>query len=87
MFGIGLVGCGAISRFHINSFKEIEDVEIKAVSDVNMESAARIGKELNVDYYDNFEKILARNDIDAVSICTPSGLREDITIKAAASIL
>lgn len=83
MFGIGIVGCGAISRFHINSFREIEDVEIKAVSDVNMESAARTGEELKVDYYGNFEKILARNDIDAISICTPSGLHEDIAVKAA----
>ena len=31
--GIGIIGCGAISRLHIDAFQKIDGVEIRAVSD------------------------------------------------------
>lgn len=83
MLGVGIIGCGAISKLHINSFKEISDVKIKAVSDVVKDMAKRTAEELEVDGYDSYERLLLREDIDLVSICTPSGLHEEIAIKAA----
>jgi predicted dehydrogenase len=58
---------------------------VKAVSDVNISSAQRAGDELGVDYYEDYQSILKRDDIDVVSICTPSGLHEEIAVKAAES--
>jgi len=85
MTGVGIIGCGAISRIHINSYKEIEGVEIRAVADVNADSAKKTGEELGVPYYTNPDDLLARNDIQMVSICTPSGLHEEAAVKAAAA--
>jgi UDP-N-acetyl-2-amino-2-deoxyglucuronate dehydrogenase len=81
--GVGVVGCGAISRMHMDSFRSLEGVRLLAVSDKNGELARKTGEELGVDFYDSAEELLARDDIEIVSVCTPSGLHEEITIKAA----
>jgi len=53
------------------------------VSDVNADNARKTGQELGVEYYSNPDGLLARNDIQLVSICTPSGLHEEVAVKAA----
>ncbi|MBE6598407.1 MAG: Gfo/Idh/MocA family oxidoreductase [Ruminococcaceae bacterium] len=81
--GIGIIGCGAISRLHIDAFRAIDGVEIRAVSDAVAEVAAKVGEQLNVEGYGDYKDLLKREDIDVVSICTPSGLHHDIAIDAA----
>lgn len=81
--GIGIIGCGAISRLHIDAFQKIEGVEIRAVSDAVAEVAEKVGATLGVPGYSNYRELLKRDDIDIVSICTPSGLHHDIAISAA----
>ena len=81
--GIGIIGCGAVSRLHIESYKEIAASEIRAVSDVVPDYASRTGEMLGIDSYANYMKLLERDDIDAVSICTPSGLHKEIAVAAA----
>ncbi len=81
--GIGIIGCGAISRMHIDAFWKIDGVEIRAVSDAVAEVAERVGESLGVAGYGDYRELLKRDDIDIVSICTPSGLHHDIAIDAA----
>ena len=81
--GIGIIGCGAISRLHIDAFQKIDGVEIRAVSDAVAAVAAKVGETLGVPGYADYRELLKRDDIDIVSICTPSGLHRDIAIDAA----
>lgn len=81
--GIGIIGCGAVSKLHIDSFKEIDEIEIKAVSDIIPDNAFETGRMLGVDFYHNYRELLGRADISIVSICTPSGLHEQIAVDAA----
>ncbi len=81
--GIGIIGCGAISRMHIDGFGKIDGVEIRGVSDAVAEVAEKVGKTLGVPGYGDYREMLLRDDIDIVSICTPSGLHHDIAIDAA----
>ena len=83
MLGVGVIGCGAISKLHVDSYLEMDNVVLKAVSDVNSERAKKVGYAHNIDCYESFEELLTRDDIDLVSICTPSGLHKDIVIAAA----
>jgi len=81
--GIGIIGCGAISRLHIDAFRAIDGVEIRAVSDAVAEVAAKGGEQRNVEGYGDYKDLLKREDIDVVSICTPSGLHAPMAQKAA----
>lgn len=83
MVNVGIIGCGAISKMHIDSYLQIPDTKIVAVSDVNEINAKCVANALSVDWYNDFHQILARNDIDLVSICTPSGVHNEAAIAAA----
>ncbi len=75
-----LVGCGRISKKHIDALKEIENAELVAVCDIKLEKAKRTGEKYDVKYYDSYDKMLTENDVDVVSILTPSGLHPTHTI-------
>ncbi|MBQ7600707.1 MAG: Gfo/Idh/MocA family oxidoreductase [Lachnospiraceae bacterium] len=83
MMNVGVIGCGAISKMHIDSFLKIPETRITAVSDINQASAERVAKELGADFYTDYHDLLTRKDIDLVSVCTPSGLHGEPVIAAA----
>ena len=67
---IALVGCGRISKRHIEAIKETPGVEIALVCDIIEERAKKTAAELNVPYVTDYRDI---KDIDIVSVLTPSG--------------
>ncbi|PIN85361.1 MAG: hypothetical protein COV47_02545 [Candidatus Diapherotrites archaeon CG11_big_fil_rev_8_21_14_0_20_37_9] len=79
--GIGLIGCGEISARHFNAIKELNDLELKAVSDSDPAAAEKAGKENNVPYYTDNKKLFERKDISLVAICTPISTHTDISIE------
>lgn len=84
IINFGLVGCGRISRNHIEAISMLKDsARLVAVCDIDPERARRTGEENSVDYYTCLDDMLARDDLDAVSICTPSGLHPAHGIAAA----
>lgn len=73
-FGVGIVGCGGISGAHAKGYLALGDqCEIKAVSDLYIDKAERLASNIGgeVDVYKDYQDLLARPDIDVVSICTP----------------
>jgi len=81
--GFGIVGCGGIAPWHVRGIKETPDAKLIAVCDEKEKKAKKFGKENDVDYYTNYQKMLKRSDLDVVSICTPSSLHPFQTIMAA----
>ena len=80
----GLVGCGRISKNHIDALSKLQkDARLVAVCDIDESKARRTGEENSIDYYTSLENMLARGDLDAISICTPSGLHPVHGIAAA----
>ncbi len=82
-YGFGIVGCGMIANFHVAALKEIPNAKLVAVNDVSEASAKRLGEQEGVAWYTELDKMLARDDIDVVSICTPSGFHGPAAIAAA----
>ena len=84
MLNIALVGCGRISKNHFESIKHFsDDLKLVAVCDSVKERAKTAGKEQGVDWYTDYAEMLKREDIDVVSVCTPSGLHPVHGIQAA----
>ena len=84
MKNIALIGCGRISGKHLESISQLKkDLKLVAVCDIVKERAKDAGEKYGVDWYTDYHKMLERDDIDVVSICTPSGLHPEHGIAAA----
>ncbi|KEQ13094.1 Gfo/Idh/MocA family protein [Endozoicomonas numazuensis] len=81
---VALVGCGRISIKHGEAFqRHSSDLELVAVCDTDSSALEKAKAEYQVPGYQKLEELLAREDLDAVSLCTPSGLHPEQTVKAA----
>ncbi|MCK4640434.1 MAG: Gfo/Idh/MocA family oxidoreductase [Candidatus Marinimicrobia bacterium] len=84
MKNIALIGCGRISGKHLESISQLKnDLKLVAVCDIVKERAKDAGEKYGVDWYTDYQKMLECDDIDVVSICTPSGLHPEHGIAAA----
>ncbi len=70
----GLIGCGMIANFHANAIAQIPEAELAGVFDSYRPGAERFAEKFPVPVFDTMEDLLASDSIDAVCICTPSGL-------------
>ena len=77
-----IIGCGAIAQWHITAIESVENAELAAVMDANPAAAQAWGEKYSVSYFSDMESLLTQGDVDAVSICTPSGLHAELAIKA-----
>lgn len=81
---IAVVGCGRISKNHFGSIDvHKEDLELAAICDTDHNILSAKSAELGVPGYTSLEKMLDNEDIDVVSICTPSGIHPQQTIISA----
>jgi predicted dehydrogenase len=79
-----LVGAGAIGRVHAKALAELADVaELVAVVDPDPDRARDLAWRYGVAVATtDLDAVLRRDDVDAVSICTPSGLHADGAVAA-----
>lgn len=81
---VAVFGCGAIAqRRHIPEYAENQHVELVAFADPNLERAQEMVELYGGKAYASYEEILANEEIDAVSVCTPNYLHAPMTIAAA----
>lgn len=83
--GVAIIGWGAIGRFHARAFAEVPGTRLAAVCHVSGEPSAEVSVVDGVPHYRSVDSMLARPDIDVVSICTPSGLHAKIGVEIARS--
>lgn len=82
---VGIIGCGAISRNHLEAFAATDGAEVTVVCDTDLRraqvSAERYGIPLAVG---TVEEVLA-SGVDIVSVCTPHPTHEQVVLAAAAA--
>ncbi|HOV33898.1 MAG TPA: Gfo/Idh/MocA family oxidoreductase, partial [Candidatus Hydrogenedens sp.] len=76
--GFGIIGCGNIGPVHAAAINAAPHAKLIAVSDVVERNVLKLANQYNVEPYTDYRKMLERKDIQAVSICVPSGLRAEI---------
>ena len=84
MLRIGLVGLGGIAAVHICAYRRLEDVKIVAAVD-SMGKGARsypLIADSGVTLYDSIDDMLMCEELDAVDICAPTFLHEELAIKS-----
>jgi predicted dehydrogenase len=83
--GIGIVGTGVIAATHAEAIAAIPGARLVAVSDVVPERALRFAAGRGCAAEPSLDALLARDDIDVVSVCVPSGLHAEVGIQVAAA--
>lgn len=79
----GLVGCGFIGLTHAWALSTSEKTELVAVADIDEKRAKEMGERFGVPYYTSQERLLNREDVDAIGNATPSSLHPGMAIEAA----
>lgn len=75
MIRIALVGAGAIAEQHVNALKRIQDVEVACIVSASLAEARNFAQAHSVDTFDDrLDDVLARSDIDAVILASPTQL-------------
>lgn len=81
--GFGVIGCGRIAPKHTESIISLPDAELIAVCDIVPERAEDFARKYRAQAYLDYRDLLAREDIDIVTIATPSGNHAEIGMAAA----
>ena len=68
-----LIGAGMISELHAKVISEMADAELVAIYSHDLERAKGLTDKYGGEPTTDFEGLIARDDVDAVSVCTASG--------------
>jgi predicted dehydrogenase len=95
MVRVGIVGFGFMGKMHLRCYRALDNVNVVAVCDVdqarlkdtkgaagNIEGAQAPHDLAGVNLYTDFDKMLAKENLDAVSITLPTFMHRDFTVKA-----
>lgn len=82
IYGFGLIGCGRISKNHLESIKDIPGAKLVAAADHNEQALAKTVDQYSCQGYCDYHELLANSGVNIVTICTPSGLHAKIAIDA-----
>ena len=80
---MGMVGCGDISDRFFRMAANIDDAEFVATCARRLASAQRKGEEYHVSaHYDDYERMMADEDLDAVFVTTPHSVHAEVCLAA-----
>ena len=70
--GVGLIGCGDIAPTHAKALQQTKNAKLVACMDVVEASAKSLGEEYGVPWTTKLEELLARPEVELVTIATPA---------------
>ena len=88
---VGLIGCGFMGRTHSNAYRKVWNFfklpyqpVLKAICDNNADKAKSFAETWGYESVEtDYNKLLARKDIDLVDICVPNNMHKEIALAAA----
>lgn len=70
---VAIIGCGYWGVNYVRVFSELTDAQLVAVCDNRSEALERVERRYPaVDLVQDFREVIARDDVDAVVVCTPA---------------
>ncbi|HTX27314.1 MAG TPA: Gfo/Idh/MocA family oxidoreductase [Streptosporangiaceae bacterium] len=80
---IALAGAGAFGIRHLDAIALIDGVTVTSIVSRRLEQAEQVAEKYGaVHATDDLDEVLARDDVDAVILCTPTGLHAEQAIAA-----
>lgn len=69
----GIIGCGVIGPVHAEAINSLPDAQLVAVADPTFERAQKLAGQYGATPYSDIGEMLAREQLDVVTVGTPSG--------------
>jgi predicted dehydrogenase len=81
---IGVIGLGSVAQLiHLPNLMKLNSVEVISVAEVNKSRLAVIADKFNIrEKYTDYNELLAKSDVEAVIIATPTATHKEIAIAA-----
>ena len=79
---IGIIGSGGMARHHLTRFAAMEAADLVAIASRNEQTGAQLATEHKVAFIPQWSRLLEREDIDGVVICTHNDSHGEITLAA-----
>lgn len=83
--GIAMAGSGMIAGVHLAALKEIPDARIVGAWSLPPEETQRFSAQHQIRGYRSYDELLADPEVQAVTICLPSGHHADYGMRAASA--
>jgi predicted dehydrogenase len=82
-YRFGIIGLGMISHFHAKAIQAMKGARLVAVASRSQAKAEEFAAQYGVEGLGSYRALVERDDIDIVTICTPSGAHLEPAIMAA----
>jgi UDP-N-acetyl-2-amino-2-deoxyglucuronate dehydrogenase len=82
-FGVGITGAGTIAAVHAEALGEVEGARLVALTSRREATGRRLADAHGAEWHPDLGELLARPDVDAVILCTPSGVHGAEAVAAA----
>ena len=81
---IGIVGLGRMGGNHFNVWARLDGVRVLAIAEPDQARFREVvgAAEAEIDRHDDWQSLIARGDIDAISVVLPSTLHAEVAIAA-----
>lgn len=80
---VGIVGLGWAGETHLKAYLQQPGVEVVAVADPNERRLGEIGRVYEIEHrFSDYTDLIARDDVDIVSVATPNHLHAPVSIAA-----
>ncbi len=80
-----IVGAGFIGGVHAQALSAIPEAKVTVVCDSDSEKARVLASQVGALGVTEYQEAVRRQDVDAVCVCTPSGMHAEVALAAAAA--
>ena len=79
---VAVIGTGFWGKNQARVFSQLEETELVCICDADESRSKLVGAEFHVPYFTKVTDVLARSDVDAVTVCTPTTTHKELATKA-----
>jgi len=82
---VGVIGIGEFGSLHAEIYSQLQSTELVAVADIDEARLEKFTASHRCAKYKDFHDLVERDDIEAISVCTPDNLHVESAVAAASS--
>jgi len=77
---VAVIGVGNMGRYHARTYSILRNADLIAVSDIDEKAGKKVAKDFSCKYYKDYNYMLNKEKIDAVSIAVPTKLHKKVAL-------
>jgi len=77
VLNVAVIGTGNMGKNHVRTYSEMENVNLVAIADIS-ENGKLLAEKHGCKYYSSYKEMLDDEELDAVSVCVPTGLHYEV---------